>query len=178
MGRRLASSLSQLAKQPEDALCFSRLPSSVSSGEPSACPHRLGLSPLWRFGQPWSFGCGVIRGEIRELCNSLFPLFQQEYNLGIRAGKFRITNAAVRHSPCNRANYRRTVAMVHEDLTVSGAAHLFQKRGGPVLPLQKPGIQTREARSLCGTSTSDQSSSPKLHVPLENLKNHRGLIPG
>lgn len=160
----------ELTKQPEDSLSFFYLPSSVHSGEPSASLHRLGLSSLWWFCQSWHFGCGVIRGEIQELCNSLFPLFQQKYNLGIWAGKFRITNAAVRHSQCNRANYRRTVAMVHEDLTLSGAANLFWKSGSPVLPLQKPGIQTREARSLCGTLTSDQSLSSKSHVSLENLK--------
>lgn len=149
----------ELTSKAARGFSFLLLPSSVHSGEPSARPHRLRLSPLWWFGQPWHFGCGIIRGEIRELCNSLFPLFQQKYNLGIRVGKFRITNAAVRHSQRNRANYRRAVAMVHEDLTLSGAANLFQKRGSPVLPLQKLGIQTREARSLCGTLTSDQSSS-------------------
>lgn len=64
--------------------------------------------------------------------------------------------------------------MGHADLMLSGAANFFWKSNCPVLPLQMPGMQTKESRFHLSTLTSDQSLTSdldyKLHVPLDNLE--------
>lgn len=74
-GWREGSNLDELKKHPEDSLSFSLNLTLIHSGGPSALPHHLSLSSLWWFCQPWCLGCGIIRREICERCNSLFPLF-------------------------------------------------------------------------------------------------------
>lgn len=83
-----------------------------------------------------------------------------------------VTNATVRCLWCNRANYRRTTETACENLTLSGAANLFQKNSSSV-PLQVTSIQARDAGFHPGMLTSDQSLSfnpgSNWNVPLENL---------
>lgn len=77
-------------------------------------------------------------------------------------GNFHITDAALRCLWCNRANYRRTVDLAHENVTLSGAANLVSEGVAALHSRQRPGGQTKDVRSYLGTSHLDRSSSAKL----------------